>query len=177
MKLLLSGRAGSRACDWSSYALLRDNVQHFVEHGGPNEHFSALHGIEGAVDDGRCAVDAARLRGEVLRAWYALWAVPPQDAAVSLRTRAILTKSVDEPTVQGTVQARRAGWELPVEARGKAPLPVLAERFVTAVLALTESAVDGEVLLIERAGPPPHFRRAMGARRSPGQTGPTGNGS
>jgi hypothetical protein len=166
MKLLLSGRAGSCACDWSSYALLRDNVQHFVERGEPNEHFSALHGIEGAVDDGRCAVEGARLRGEVLRAWYALWAVPLEDAAVSLRTRAILTKSVDTPSVRGTVQARQAGWELPVEARVKAPLPMLAKPFVAAVLALTESAVDGEVLLIERAGPPPHFRRVTRAAGS-----------
>ena len=33
-------------------------------------------------------MDAATLRGEVLSAWAALWKVPLEQAAVSLRTRA-----------------------------------------------------------------------------------------
>jgi hypothetical protein len=148
--------------------LIRDTVQHFVERGEPNEYFAALHSIEGAVDGGSCTVEAARLRGEVLRAWYALWAVPLEDAAVSLRTRAILTRSADQPTVRGTVQARRAGWAHPVEARANIPVPVMAKRFVTAVLALTESAVDGEVLVIRREGPPPRYVGRRG--RSNGRT-------
>jgi hypothetical protein len=44
-----------------------------------------------------------------------------------------------------------------VDAGIEAPVPMIAKRFVTAVLALTESAVDGEVLLIRRDGPPPRF--------------------
>jgi hypothetical protein len=42
VKLLIVGRAGSRACDWSGYALLCDNVQHFIEGGEPTEHLAEV---------------------------------------------------------------------------------------------------------------------------------------
>jgi hypothetical protein len=157
VKLLLVGRAGSRACDWSGYALLRDNVQHFIEGGEPTERFAALHGIESAVDGGRCVVDAARLRGEVLRGWYALWRVPLDQAAVSLRTRAILTESTEAPTAPGTVRARHVGWELPVSSDGSVRVAEACKRFVTAVLALTEGVVDGDRLEVRRHGVAPRF--------------------
>jgi hypothetical protein len=162
MKLLLSGRAGSCACEWSAYALLRDNVQHYIEHGQPGA-FAALHEIESAVDGERCAVGAASLRGEVLRAWYELWKVSAKDAAVSLRTRAILTGSVSKPAVRGTVHARRTDWGLPIEPHGDVPVPMLAKRFVAAVLSLTNNAVDGEVLVISRDGAPPRFVARQGS--------------
>jgi len=155
--LLLVGRAGSCACDWSGYALLRDNVQHYLEAGEATERFAALHGIERAVDSGQCLVEAARLRGEVLRAWYALWAVPMDRAAVSRRTRAILIGSAERPTAQGTVRARQVGWELPVDPGESLRVPEAAKRFVTAVLALTELVVDGNRLEIRRYGAAPRF--------------------
>jgi hypothetical protein len=43
MQLVFSGSAGSCACDWRYYALLRDNIQHFVEQGVPSKRFVALH--------------------------------------------------------------------------------------------------------------------------------------
>jgi hypothetical protein len=157
VKLLLCGHAGSRACDWSGYALLRDNVQHYLEAGEPTQRFAALHGIERAVDSGQCLVEAARLRGEVLRAWYALWAVPMDRAAVSLRTRAILIGSTELPTARGTVRAQQVGWELPVDPGGSLRVPEAAKRFVTAVLAVTERVVDGNRLEIRRYGAAPRF--------------------
>jgi hypothetical protein len=169
MKLLFVGHAGSRACDWSAYALLRDNVQHFIERGEPSERFAALHGIERAVDDGGCFVDAARLRGEALRAWYALRGVPLNEAAVSLRTRAILAGSTEAPAVRGTVRAQQVGWELPVESNEATPVAHAAKRFITAVLALTDRAVDGDRLEIRRFGVPPRFA-ANATREQPVRT-------
>jgi hypothetical protein len=168
VKLLLVGRAGSRACDWSGYALLRDNVQHYLEAGEPTERFTALHGIERAVDSGQCLVDAARLRGEVLRAWYALWAVPMDRAAVSLRTRAILVGSAELPSARGTVSAQQVGWELPVDPDGSLRVAEAAKRFVTAVLAVTERVVDGNRLEIRRYGAAPRFaEETPGPARAP----------
>lgn len=155
MKILMIGKAGARACDWRSYALLRDNVQHFIESGEPSVRFQALHGIENAVDKGEFRVDAARLRGEVLRAWCALWKVRLDGAAISLRTRAILTGNADVPSVRGTVPARVAGWSLPVSGTTDAPVPRAAGSFIQSVLAVTDAAVDGYVLQVRciDAGP------------------------
>lgn len=100
MQLTLTARSGTVPCTWESYALIRDNVQHFIEGGSPTERFSSLHGIEQAVDFGRCSVDAARLRGEVIRALYALKQVTMGDAAVSIRTRALLTGAAERPRVK-----------------------------------------------------------------------------
>ncbi len=30
MRLMFKSRAGAKICDWESYAVLRDNVQHFL---------------------------------------------------------------------------------------------------------------------------------------------------
>jgi len=159
MNLSIESRAGTRACAWSGYALLRDNVQHFIEGGKPSERFAALHGIETAVDSGHCRVDAARLRGEVLRAWYALCRISVDDAAVSIRTRAILTGSSKSPAARGTVNARRTGWRLAGPDDGANTVTASARSFVASVLSLTETAVDGETVEIRRQGPPPRFVR------------------
>lgn len=153
MKLVIKGRAGRRVCDWQSFALLRDNVQHFLENGEPTSRFQALHGIELAVDEGSYVVDAARLRGEVLRAWVALWKVRLESAAISLRTRAILTGNSEPPECRGTVGARHAGWELPITGAAEQPVPQVARRFIRTVLALTDTAVDGDVLEVRCVEP------------------------
>jgi hypothetical protein len=157
VKLLLVGSADSRVCDWSGYALLRDNIQHFIEGGDPTGRFRALHEIERAVDDGYCFVDAARLRGEVLRGFYALGRVQLEQAAVSLRTRAILTESTKAPTASGTVIARQVRWKLPLDLDGSVRIADAVHGFVTAVLAITERAVDGDRLEVRRYGRAPQF--------------------
>jgi hypothetical protein len=148
MQLTLTGRSGSLPCTWASYALIRDNVQHFIERGSPSERFSILHGIEQAVDFGRCSVNAAQLRGEVVRALYALKRVPMRDAAVSVRTRALLTGAAERPRVRSTVRARNAGWRLPVAAPSDQNVAESGASFLNAVLALTESSADGDTVVI-----------------------------
>lgn len=148
MKLVIEGRAGRRICDWESFALLRDNVQHYIEGGAPSARFAALHEIEHAVDEGERVVDASRLRGEVLRAWTALWKVPLEEAAISLRTRATMTGSAESPSCRGTVPAQQVGWGLPIQAHPSCPVPRAAQSFIRAILALTTTVVDGEELRI-----------------------------
>jgi hypothetical protein len=133
-------------CDWESYALLRDNVQHFLEGGEPSVRFPALHAIERAVDNGQETIDAARLRGEVLLAWCSLWNIELEHAAISLRTRAFLTGGAPQAEVRGTLSARSAGWPLPLRGRPQAPIPGVAWRFILTVLTLTETAVDGDTI-------------------------------
>ncbi len=137
-------------CDWESFALLRDNVQHFVEGGVQSGRFSALHGIARAVDGDAYAVDAVRLRLEVLQAWSALWPVRVDGAAVSSRTRAIREGrpvptggSVTGPVLDEVDLAQFVG-------QLSEPVPKAAEAFVATVLSLTNASVAGDKLEVRR---------------------------
>lgn len=151
MELVLSLGPASRKCPWSIYALFRDNVQHFLEGGQVSPRFRALHSLEQAVAEGLHSVDAARLRGEVLRAVFALGKLRLQDAAISLRSRAILTGG-SLPRRRGTVRAGQVRWALPVEAPAEARLLDVVKPFIAAVLAVTETAVDGDIVDVRCAG-------------------------
>jgi hypothetical protein len=166
MQLFFSTARASYVCAWGSFALLRDNVQHYLEAGEPSDRFRALHSLETVVDDGPCEVDASRLRGEVLRAWCTLWNVSVANAAISLRTRAVLTGCVDLPVSRATLLAIRAGWALPIEGRSNTPIPRAAGEFVAIVLALTEAVVDGHSLRVRFVGKRPmqFSSAAAGAR-------------
>lgn len=157
MHLIFKGPCGTSVCDWESYAVLRDNVQHFLENGVTSARFKAIHDVEQAVDDGFKQVDGARLRVEVLRAWSALWPKTVAEAAISSRTRAILTKSSNLPAASRTVQARETGWPLPVEARAELPIPRAAGKFVSVVLGMTSTIEDGQFLEVRRVGEGPRF--------------------
>ncbi len=160
MRLMLKTRQGTRVCDWESYALLRDNVQHFLEEGTPRNRFVALHSFEKAIDAEPECIEAARLRGEVLRAWSALWWRNLEDAAISPRTQAILTRSPALPATVPTVAARHASCGLPIRAAAETPIPRAAGRFVHAVLALTTTAEDGDLIEVRRLGDAPNFARS-----------------
>lgn len=157
MQLILKTRDGVRTCDWGSYALLRDNVQHFLEQRKPQARFAALHALETAVDSGEQRIDAARLRGEVLRAWSALWGRTFGEAAVSPRTHAIMTKCADEPETVETAVASETSWGLPLRADAETPIPRASGQFVNAVLSLTSSAQDGDWLEVRRVGAGPAY--------------------
>lgn len=157
MRLVFRSGAGSRVCDWESYALLRDNVQHYVERGQPSTEFEQLHAIARAVDTGKCHVDAMRLRTEVLKATSALRSVQLAVAALSPRTRAIMLGDWRAVGTDQTVEARAMGWALPVPGLPSDSIPHAAEKFVGAVLAVTRTAADRELLEVDRLDdePPP----------------------
>jgi hypothetical protein len=143
--------------------LLRDNVQHFLEEGSPLPRFRALHALERAIDAEPQRVDASRLRGEVLLAWSALWWKNVEDAAISPRTRAVLTHSSELPETDRTMTAKDVRWDLPIAAPAETPIPKAASRFVHAVLSLTTTAEDGDWLSVRRVGDAPHFARGGAA--------------
>jgi hypothetical protein len=150
MKLVFTGRAGAGLCDWESFALLRDNVQHFVEGGAQSGRFSAMHGIARAVDGDAYVVDAVRLRLEVLQAWSALWPVSVDDAAISSRTRSV-RKGKAVPAGGSVTTLATAEVDLRRFAgNGSTPIPKAAESFVAAVLSLTQTAVAGDQLEVRR---------------------------
>lgn len=151
MKLIIKGLAGTRICDWGAFALLRDNVQHYIDGGAPSGQFRALYGIADAVDSGSYQVDAVRLRSEVFKAWCALWEVPLDSAAISRRTHAILCGSPTQLVARETFRADAQGWSLPIEADRAAPVPKAASAFIKAVLVLTQSAAAGDTLEVRVA--------------------------
>ena len=146
MKLAITGRQGAGLCEWDDYALLRDNVQHYVEAGTQGGRFRALHGIASAVDGRQCVVDAVRLRVEVLQAWEALSETNLEQAAVSTRTLSIRDGS-PIPSCEGTTSLiAPQSW---LKDRS-IPVPKAAQAFVAAVLSLTRTAVAGDVLHVRR---------------------------
>ena len=148
--LVIQGRTGTYPFAWACYALLRDNVQHYVEHGKPCGRFPTLHSIALAVDEGTCAADPQALREEVVRAVSSLRSVPLTDAAMSSRTRAIQIGSPEVPRVGHTGEARLLGWELPVAGLPTDSVPYAAEGFVDAVLCATSAAAAWDQLQIRR---------------------------
>jgi hypothetical protein len=153
MRLIFHSESDSRQIDWAEYALLRDNVQHYVECGSPHEDFGALHAIEIAVDKGVGTVNAVALREELRDAWDALGGLRLEEAAVSLRTRAFVTGCRNAPSVRGTALARLTGWSLPVTGPDEQLLQEAARPFFDAVMALTQSAeVTDTLSVIARRG-------------------------
>jgi hypothetical protein len=148
MQLLLRSPREARRVEWSQYALLRDNVQHYLEFGQPNSSFTALHALELAVDGGRARTRARELRQEVQDAWVGLAGLNLEQSAVSLRTRAIMTGCARAPDVRGTVVARQAGWELPICGPQSQPVCELLRSFIDVVLLLTEDAAEDEDLTV-----------------------------
>lgn len=147
MNIVIKSSCGEVRVDWADYALLRDNIQHFVEAGKPSENYAAIHTIERAVDDGRVAVEGARLRGELLGACYKLRRIHLQDCAVSLRTRSLLTGCRARPEQRGTARARFAGWRLPTRKQSGSLIQHL-KPFVSKILEVTRTTVDGDRLSI-----------------------------
>jgi hypothetical protein len=102
MSLCFTGPAGSVEQRWIVYALLRDNVQHYLERGQPTSCFTALHGAAEALGGGRALVDALNLRAEMEQARAELLARPISDLAVSGRTLAVIDRMWPPPSEEGT---------------------------------------------------------------------------
>jgi hypothetical protein len=140
MRLIFESDNDSRQIEWAEYALLRDNVQHYVECGSPREDFGTLHAIEEAVDTGVSRVNAVALREELRNAWDALGGLKLEAGAVSLRTRAFVTGCRGAPSVRATALAKLTGWSLPVPGPDDQLLQEAVRPFFDAVMALTRGA-------------------------------------
>ena len=109
MQLMFRTRNGTRCLEWAHYALLRDNVEHYLESGPEHCNFKALHGVERAEDGEVRYLRALELRREIQRAWMALSRLKLADCAISLKTHALLSGSAP-PFVHGTFPAKANGW-------------------------------------------------------------------
>lgn len=150
MDLIFQTHQHMTRVSWSHYALLRDNVQHYLESGPGQPTYSALHAIERAVDGEVERVRALELRRELQRAWRALADIRLAESAVSLRTRAILS-GFTPPPVRGTFPARLSGWPLPVAGDERDSLRQHLECFVEGLLALTDHASVTDELTVSHA--------------------------
>ena len=69
--------------------------------------------------------------------------------------------SQEIPELDRTINARAAGWELPIPGtHARRPILTPGEVFLEAVLKLTEKAVDGDLPQIRRAGDAAAFAQA-----------------
>jgi hypothetical protein len=151
MQLIFRSRRGSSTIDWSEYALLRDNVQHYLESGPGRTLFAALHAVEHAVDGEARNVSALELRRELQRAWVALGDLKLEQSAVSFRTHAILTGCDQPPPVRGTVLAKVIGWPLPVVGHDEQLLRSHVANFIGALLTITERSEITDDVRVTRA--------------------------
>lgn len=92
MSLTFIGPAGTAEHRWIVYALLRDNVQHYLEPAASKGDFTAIHAIGGALGGPAVAVNARQLRAELERG-AVLLGRPLADLAASHETRAVLAPS------------------------------------------------------------------------------------
>lgn len=168
MQLIFKSRNGTARLDWSEYALLRDNVQHYLESGPRQARYDALHAVERAVDGEPSQVNALGLRRELQRAWSALAGLTFSQSAVSLRTRALLTGCDRPPAVRGTVVAKPIGWPLPLVADDGQLLRARLATFVESLLMITARVTPTDDVYVERsdAGEQPMLAWALTADSS-----------
>lgn len=150
MQLIFRTQSHAARVPWCQYALLRDNVQHYLESGPGQATFFALHAVEHAVDGEVEHVSALELRRELQRAWNALAELRLADSAISLRTRAILA-GFEPPQVRGTFQAVQSGWPLPVEGDDSDQLHQHVRSLIEALLTLTDQMSASDEVTISVA--------------------------
>jgi hypothetical protein len=108
MSLTFSGPGGTVECRWIAYALLRDNVLHYLEGGTPSGRFAALHGISLALGSSSVKVLASELGRELSRA-RSLCDRPIDDLALSARTFAVIAHTWPPPAARETKLASEFG--------------------------------------------------------------------
>lgn len=145
MSMSFIGPSGSFERRWIVYAMLRDNVQHHLEGGTPTEEFGALHRLGDAMWTGKVSVPALALRAELSKA-AELLARPIADLAVSIRTRAVCTYTLNRPDERGTVLARLMEWEVPYPLLDAATLDDAFGSLHAELMRITEGATPTDVV-------------------------------
>lgn len=139
-----SGPRGGFAIGAELILLFRDNVQHHLQAGAPTPGFVWLHSIADVVSPpSDVRIQASDLWNDVSVAFARIRNVERRELAMSIRTRAILTKTATLPAVRGTALVRLTGWRVPVPTANVAYLGDLFAGFVTRLSALTNSGRAG----------------------------------
>lgn len=148
-EVMIFNRIRMLRCDGVACALLRDNVQHYLENGAPSGRFWAMH----ALADTRWAeraeiLNPLELACELDVAWPCLRKIPIELLAISIRTRAALSSAGLPPDVRGTILYRLVQWPLPFELEGLATLDDLFGDLVADLDRLVrESRPDDELVM------------------------------
>jgi hypothetical protein len=147
MSLTFTGPRGSFERRWIVYAMLRDNVQHHLEHGQPTPAFQHLHSLGQALSTGTFSVPALALRDELGRL-ASILELPIAELAISVRTQAVLTLLFPLPERSGTMLASDVGWELPFPLDGAMTLQDAFGSLVSELLRVTDGAVPADTLTV-----------------------------
>jgi hypothetical protein len=150
MSLTFIGPAGTAEHRWIVYALLRDNVQHYLEKSpGSKGDFTAIHAIAQALGGPPVMVNARQLRTQ-LEKGAALLGRPLADLAASQETRAVLTPS--RSTADATA-ARQTAVEPSLVIPGLPPhvrtLDGVFGSLVRSLLDITRGASETDVVQVE----------------------------
>jgi hypothetical protein len=147
MSLAFHGPSGSFERRWIVYAMLRDNVQHHLEHGTRSTEFSHLHTLGEALIRGEVSVPALELRRELERVGDVLRR-SIEELAVGVRTRSIQMVRLPLPTEGETVLASSIGWEAPFPLEGALTLDDAFGSLVAELLRITDAATDSDVVSV-----------------------------
>lgn len=136
---------------WIVYALLRDNVQHHLEGGAPSPAFAAIHSISEALGAGPegVKISGAKLKEEVAVIQSRLASIHIDELAVSLRTRAVITRSFPLPTLRATELARLMDWSVPFPTDQAETVGSLFEDFLEELMEICGEASDSVVCVID----------------------------
>lgn len=150
MSLAFTGPAGTAEHRWIVYALLRDNVQHYLEEGGaPRGDIEAVHTMDSALGGDGVSVNARQLRRELDRA-SVLLSRPIALLAVSSETRAILDRSW---------RPADAGGSRTTVADGRVSIPWLSPQartlddvfgnLIRSLMAITSAATESDLVEVD----------------------------
>jgi hypothetical protein len=143
MSLAFFGPNGSLEARWIVYALLRDNVQHYLEGGIPSEAFAEVHRISEALVQDRIRVSASRLRRQLEQAKQALFSRPAADIALSGRTRAVLSSDWPPKSLE-TAVAGKAALAIPMLHEGIQTMADAFGNLVEELLEVTRGAEEND---------------------------------
>lgn len=140
MSLSFRGPTGTEEYRWLAYALLRDNIVHYLAK-GPDE-YPCIREAAMALGGKTVTVPARALRAEIEAAQDALLSRPIEELAVSIRTRAMLMLEWPlPPQALETSLAAEMGWSSPL-LQGAKTLDDVFGYVVRGLLAITENAKE-----------------------------------
>lgn len=146
----LSFVAKNRAFErrWIVYALLRDNVQHHIEHSSPDPRVSVIHAIAGALGKDQLELDAIQLRDALLLVRQEVLTKGIEELAVSVRTRAVSTGAYPPPSSTETALVNSMEWSPPFQLQGAKTLDDVLGSFVDELLQVIGPPTEGDTVKI-----------------------------
>ncbi len=144
MSISLIGPKGTYEFPWIRYALLRDNILHYLEHGVCTPAFTETYKIGISIGGSPALLSAQKLREEISRA-QALCLLPIDKLAISARTLAVLRFESSLPEGPPT-RVVGVDLNLPWLSNKSQQLSDVFGDLVTALLEITEGASDSDTV-------------------------------